>query len=489
MATATKKSAQARNNEKIVRELERLGGQAMREESIERGGQMIRLPESMTLNQAWRFIRSIEQELEEDASFSRQYPYRPWDGAYAVWQVFRRVFGAVSHHGAMGFWGRSRPELIRVASGYNETTEVPWGELTIPALPEVTFILGSHHDGERGELFQLYASGPRKHKAAIYGVFELVEEELRERSLYRGKAFDGAEHPNFIDLSAVDPSKVVFSTTSYEAMKANIWTPIRHADRLNALGTPRKRAVLLHGEWGTGKTLTAYLTAQIAVRHGWTFLRARPGVDDLHVVMQTAKLYAPAVVFFEDIDVISDPSSLEADEASRLLDSFDGIAAKGQDVLAVMTTNHIERIHKGMVRPGRLDAVIELGALDSPNTIELLLATIPVELSDDDDINQNADAVAAAHEGYTPAFVVEAAGRAIRHAVGRSTNGDTPRINAADLINAAESLRNQLELMQGARDEGRAETIDNRLQARVKETVEATVPPLVRDAVNDYYNS
>ena len=39
-------------------------------------------------------------------------------------------------------------------------------------------------------------------------------------------------------------------------------------------------------------------TGQVALENGWTFIQARPGVDDLSTVLQTAKLYQPAVVFF-----------------------------------------------------------------------------------------------------------------------------------------------------------------------------------------------
>ena len=469
----------------ILAKLEELGGDSMNEESIERGGNTIRLPQEMELNEARDFLDSLAEDLEESTSFQENYPYRPWDGAWATWNVLNRVFGAVSHKGIMGWWGRNRPQLITVNSGPNSTEKVPWGAFFIPTLPDVEFELGIHHD-DAGDLFSIRADGPRKRSAAIHGVFKMVREELRTNSLYRGKAFDGNVQPAFLDLTTVDRAKVVYSTESYESLKANVWTPIRHANHLRSLGMPRKRAVLLHGGWGTGKTLAAMLTAQIAVENGWTFIRARPGVDDLHVVMATAKLYAPCVVFFEDIDVISDPNRLEADEASRLLDSFDGIAAKGLDVLAVLTTNHIERIHKGMVRPGRLDAVIELGALDAPNTLRLLLANIPEGLVDEEDVRGNSVGVAEAHEGYSPAFVVESAGRAIRYAVSRATDEGVPPINADDLILSARGLRNQLKLMEGASEESTKPTLDAMLHKTVKDKLAEETPPAIDKAFADH---
>src|SRR5262245_54811598 len=164
---------------------------------------------------------------------------------------------------------------------------------------------------------------------------------------------------------------------------------------------PRKRAILLEGPYGTGKTLAAYLTAQIAESHGWTFIYCRPSRDDLGQVMGLARLYQPAVVFFEDIDVMA--AGGDVDAVTRLLDMFDGIQAKGTEIVAVLTTNHKERIHKAMVRPGRMDAMVHIGALDRHGIERLIRVTVPEEILAVDDY----DAVYRSMEGFLPAFAKE----------------------------------------------------------------------------------
>ena len=131
---------------------------------------------------------------------------------------------------------------------------------------------------------------------------------------------------------------------------------------------------------GTGKTLAAILTGQEAVANGWTFIKGRPGRDDLSFVMQTAKLYQPAVVFYEDVDKIADSEVTSDSGISRLLDDFDGIDAKSTRILCVLTTNHPERIHKGMARPGRLDAMIEIDELDVDGTAKLVQCRVSERL-------------------------------------------------------------------------------------------------------------
>ncbi|NIS12736.1 MAG: AAA family ATPase, partial [Thermoplasmata archaeon] len=88
------------------------------------------------------------------------------------------------------------------------------------------------------------------------------------------------------------------------------------------------------------------------------FIQCRPGIDNVYDAMKTARLYQPAVVFYEDVDTIAQGDQTQGHVAvTQLLDIFDGLTAKSTKILAILTTNHPEKIHKGMVRPGRLDAV------------------------------------------------------------------------------------------------------------------------------------
>lgn len=455
-------------------ELRKLAGAVPNESNIERGGQMIRLPAEMELLDAARFLAKLHKDADEEVDIVRRFDYRPWDGAYCANRAFRREFGAVGHDGTPGFFGPNPPTFIDVTTGPNgETEQVPWGVLSIPVLPGCTFELGGTNDAELGPLFVVKASGPRRNRAEMDGVLNLIGNELHTASLYRGRSITGAVEAEFLDTASVDPTKVVYSQATMADLDANVWTPIRHAEQLRELGVPLKRSVLLHGPFGTGKTLAAILTAQQANANGWTFIKARPGRDELDTVLGTARLYAPAVVFFEDVDTVSNPDQLDADGVSVLLDSFDGLQAKGVEVMAVMTTNYPERIHKGMVRPGRLDAVIEIGALDGPGIVRLIVATVPESLLDVADVFARADDVANANMGYAPAFVKEAADRAVRYALARS-GGDLAgvTITAADLIAAADGLRPQLALMEDAPEgEARSRTLDAAMAATLDQAV------------------
>jgi SpoVK/Ycf46/Vps4 family AAA+-type ATPase len=295
-----------------------------------------------------------------------------------------------------------------------------------------------------------------------------IGEELARNSIYRGKAIDGALPPQFLDLSKVSPEDVVYTLPVMQQLEANVWSPIRHADVLEELGQPTKRAVLFEGPYGTGKTLAAYLTGQVAIEHGWTFVYCRPGEDDLTQVIKTARMYQPSVLFFEDIDSVAGGGDKES--LTHLLDMFDGIQAKGTRMLAILTTNHKERIHKGMVRPGRLDAVIHVGEMDRPGIERLVRRVVGDALEDD----VNFDQVHEAFKGMMPAFVREGIDRAVRYSVARH-DGVLGPIGTADLVGSAVGLEAQRALMEGAPEDATRPEIDRAIKGIVDDAVKAEV--------------
>lgn len=446
---------------KILDTLAKLAGEKFNEDEITREGTKLVLPESMTPQKAVKVLNAHIEQQETTTTFSKTFPYRPWDGALAFQRAVKRLTGTTgigkgtAMGGLAGFGGSNPPQMLNVPTGVDTEEQVPWGSIEIP-LFEATAELAAKRDYDLGNLFVLSIDAKRKYRAAIQGLFLLIQEELEERSIYRGQAFDGEGMPNFIDLRSVDESKVIYSDDVMVQLDANLWSLLEHSQSMRDSGLPLKRAVLLHGPYGTGKTLAAFLSAKKAVANGWTFVYCRPGKDDLEDVMQTARLYQPSVVFFEDVDVISDGSTAGRDTVSRLLDVFDGIQAKGTELMAVLTTNHPEKIHKGMVRPGRLDAVIEVGALDQAGVGRMLSALVPEkDLDMDIDLTKIYDAM----EGFLPAFVKEAIDRAIRYSISRN-GGKVAKLGTDDFVYAANGLRPQLDMMNGALENVQRVTIE-----------------------------
>lgn len=456
---------------KILDALAALGESRITADELVYEGKRLVLPETWTPKKAVSYLEDHIEAQEQETQFSREFRFRPWDGAHAVQLAFKRVFGTVGIQKPItSLFGEIPPEQRTIPVAVNETAQVPWGQLQVP-LFEGTMSLAMRRDPDDGPLFVVGITAPKKYSAHVEGLFEAIQHELETNSIYRGMAIDGSDDPEFLDLSSVDEDKIVYSQETHRQLDANIWSAIQHADKMRELGVSLKRAVLLEGPYGTGKTLAAFMTAKHAVANGWTFLYCRPGQDDIHRVMQTAKLYQPAVVFFEDVDTIADPDEHGVSAVSKLLDTFDGLSAKGTELLAVMTTNHADRIHKGMVRPGRLDAVVHIGALDTPGVEKLVRANVPSELLSND---LDWDLISTAMDGYLPAFMVEATTRAMRYNIARH-KGDVTKLDTEDFVAAANGLRDQLALMDEAQEHASESTIDAQFKALVDDSVGSQV--------------
>jgi ATPase family protein associated with various cellular activities (AAA) len=406
------------------------------------------LPRGMTFSKAMKIFEAKKREMETVADFTRSFNYRPLDGAVATAMVLQTRYGITMGKAIPHMFGEDPPQVIDVATGPGgKTMQAPWGRIQIPVLGGGDVYLGVDEHDDYGQIFEITARVKKMYADEIEALFRDVAEQLRNASIYRGQAVAGAGSLTFIEgLTQFDPQQIVFAADVENFLEVALLDPIAHATKYRAEKIPLKRAVLLHGKFGTGKTSIGMIVAQHAVKHGWTFLMARPGRDHIEEVLTTARLYAPAVVFFEDIDTATGTSSPEA--VSKLLDAFDGINAKtGEPLIVAMTTNHIEKIPPGMLRPGRLDWVIEIGELDRAGTERLIKVVVaPGKLADDVDY----DAVHESMREFLPAFVKASVDRARAFAINRSGGRTDYVLTTADLVGAARSLHVHLKLYQQA---------------------------------------
>lgn len=468
----TAKQEQA-SEKRLLATLAELGGKRVTDDDIVFEGTKIVLPNTMTPRSAIKFLTQHIEQQEEVTQFSRVMNYRPWDGAHAMQSALKKVFGTTGIAKATySFFGKNPPQVITIDVGVNQQAQVPWGQIEFPIL-NATLYLGQSNHPEFGPLFSLTVECPRKFGGHVEGLFKAIENELREHSIYRGKSFNGATMPQFIDPYSVNRKKVVYNDDVERQLEANIWGVLRHTEVQRKAGLPLKRAVLLSGPYGTGKSMAAALTGQVAVENGWTFVQCRPGKDNLAEVMQTALLYQPAVVFYEDVDTIAQGG--DPDQVSQLLDLFDGITAKGTELIVVMTTNHAELIHKGMVRPGRLDAVIKIEALNHQGVENLIKATVPQYLMGEE---LDYELIGKAMEGFLPAFIKEAIDRAVRYNIAR-TNGQPEKLTTDDFVDAALGLRPQLDLMNGAGEGTRPDSLTVAMTNVAKEAATQAVTGVV----------
>jgi len=426
-------------------------------------GKAIGIPEGMTYTKAVNILKRKQKQEQEEVNFDRTFLYRPNDGAYALAMVMKEMFGMTLGKAIQTFFGERPPEMKRIEIAYGKSVQVPWGRIEIPALDNADVYTQVSQHRDYGHVFQLIVNAKRKHRAVIEEMFDRVQKHLEDHSIYRGQAIVGTNEPEFYKLEGFDPESVIYSQDIKRMLEGVLWSPLRFSDSFRRDNIALKRAILLHGHYGCGKTLTGQRTAAIAVQHGWTYIFAKPGRDDLVDALRTARLYEPAVVFYEDVD--NPTSESDGDSVSRLLDAFDGATAKGGELIVVMTTNHIERIHKGMLRPGRLDALVEITPLDRAGTEALVTSLVRPECLDK---NMDWDAVHEVTEGFYPAFIAEVVNRATSVAFSECGGAEDYVISTSALTVAAETLRPQLQIMDEAQEGEKRPELVEALEAEVQ---------------------
>lgn len=410
---------------------------------IIREGDKIVIPQRMELSDAIQTLTMYKRAQEEIQDYMVSFECHPFDGMVCFYRAMKETFGNLLGVSTMSFFGKENGRSYNVPVGPHETVSVPYGPAAIPGLPVEMNVEPNFNGNPPGSLRVTFTCA-RMYEPVVRQIEKLTKVELAERSIFKGKSINSKYE--FLDLAGFDRGQLVYSAEVERAINANILSPIRDSDKWRLSKSPLKRGILLSGSYGTGKTLTALHTAQVCSDNGWTFINVAPG-DNIVQALQFARKYQPAVVFFEDIDSLTNGD--RSDELNQILNTVDGVLGKGDEVITILTTNHIERINRAMLRPGRLDSIIQLGGLDKPALVKL----VTVNLTDRKGKSLlsgelDGDALFKAAENYPPAFVKEGVVKAKAYALAR---GDT-MVESQDVANALSELRVQFELMSGKQE-------------------------------------
>jgi hypothetical protein len=415
-------------------------------------GEKLILPENMQLDEAIDLLERRKEYLEEEVQIREAFNVFPWDGANALALVLTRRYGWAPATATPGFFSDTPPQLVSIEVGPNETKQVPWGRFNLPAIQGYIECDAPRKDGRR--VFGLEATITRKDEPAIRSLFDELRVELLANSIYRGKAFkirfrddNGKQlpmpEPKFMSTDDVDEAMLVYPESVQAAIETNLFTPIRRVTDCKANGIPVKRGVLLGGTYGTGKTLAAKVASKYAVQNGVTYLYV-PRADELADAVEFAKQYQdPAcVIFCEDIDRAMDGERTEA--MDDILNIIDGIDTKSSNIIVVLTTNNLEGINPAMLRPGRLDAVIDVLPPDA-KAVEKLL-----RIYGGDAIPAETDLVGVSQqlEGRIPAVIAEVVKRAKLAQLRMQEPGTkVTTVTAEAIAEAASTMNSQLDLL------------------------------------------
>lgn len=237
----------------------------------------------------------------------------------------------------------------------------------------------------------------------------------------------------FREVAEVGWSDVGGLEEAKQILREAIEWPLKHGELFLQVGTTPPKGIILSGPPGTGKTLLAKAVAKesgvnfIAVK-GPELLSKWVGESEQSVreVFRKARLAAPCIIFFDEIDALCPTRGLSASDSgvsdrivSQFLAEIDGVEElKGVVVLGA--TNRLDMVDPALLSPGRFDVVVELPPPDRNTRRDIFTVhTRGKPLAPDVDLEMLADLTAGLVGGDIASICRRATMLAIRDHVER----------------------------------------------------------------------
>lgn len=410
--------------------------------TIVREGNQIIIPDKMTYSDARDWLTKQEQAEEQLVKIHDNVSCFPQDGLIALMRAMQEIYGFVDIKG----WFGSPPYMVQVQTP-NGIESAPFGRISAP-----TWEGGYLETTVAGPAIVVGGVVKRKFESKVKSVLALMRTKLRDNSIYKGQAFHVDLHwwddhdrfnvdndaPKYMETS--DEPMVLNETTEFE-LTTSVFMILEQSKLCQDNGIALKHGALFKGPFGTGKTMTAKTIAHKARANGWTFIYLK-FAHQLANGLRLAKMYAPAVLFCEDVDTVV----RERDgHMNDLLNVLDGVDTKTSPIMVILTTNNAETIDPSFLRPGRIDTVIHFGEPDASTAIKFVEKFSGSLLKPGEDLT----AVGVALKGIVPASIRDCISKAKRYAMYREGSSNIEGCMVAnDLLKAARAVREHMKMME-----------------------------------------
>jgi hypothetical protein len=338
------------------------------------------LPKNMPLNVAAKELNRRFQEEETLQTYNRTLK----DKFYYI-DILNQAEKAIKE--VFGWIDSSKAQSMDIVEGYDKEGNVIrksifTGEFKVAAMEDAKGIIKVNSYNSVTLVIQCKG----KYKSHVNKFFDLVEYYLHNESLYRGKTVEithkktaMGEFTHYEIIRNMENKDEIIKLNQDTQTVVDIFIK-------GQLTKEGKKAFLFSGGYGNGKTKTAFEIGREANAKNMPFFYVSD-IKSLPDVLKLARTYSPSVVFVEDIDSIAGRQDRDLD-MNYILNTLDGPELAGSATTVIVTTNHQESLNRALLRPGRLDKIIEFKDPTFENTVAIFKAyidkfvNVPVRLSE-----------------------------------------------------------------------------------------------------------
>ncbi|WP_120076455.1 CDC48 family AAA ATPase [Aurantiacibacter odishensis] len=234
------------------------------------------------------------------------------------------------------------------------------------------------------------------------------------------------------------------------SLKEGVELPLKNPRAFESLGIRPAKGFLLYGPPGTGKTLLAKAVAKeaeanfISIKSS-DLLSKWYGESEQQIakMFARARAVAPCVIFIDEIDSLVPARGSSMNEpqvtarvVNTILAEMDGMEELSS-IVVIGATNRPTLVDPALLRPGRFDELVYVGAPDQAGREHILkIHTSAMPMADDVDLS----AVAKEAERFTGADLEDVVRRAGLNAI-RRTQGSPDAVTKADFEQALKDSR------------------------------------------------
>lgn len=163
-------------------------------------------------------------------------------------------------------------------------------------------------------------------------------------------------------------SSVILDEGVKENIVADIQDFMKRQEWYTERGIPYRRGYMLYGPPGTGKS--SFIQALAGeLDYGIALINlSQHGLTDDALINLLTKVPPRTIVLLEDADATFNRRRKTDEDGynganvtfSGLLNALDGVAT-GEERIAFLTTNHIDKLDEALIRPGRVDMLVRIG--------------------------------------------------------------------------------------------------------------------------------